>query len=68
MNAGCINEAGSFVCHCNAGYDGDGIICTRKLLIIEEFDNNDVCQHSSFQEGGHFCHFSFCSHSAYHSL
>ena len=33
-NAWCINEVGSFDCQCKVGYDGDGIMCTRKSIII----------------------------------
>ena len=26
-NAGCLNSNGSYSCDCNAGYNGDGLIC-----------------------------------------
>jgi hypothetical protein len=29
-NATCMNAAGSFTCMCNAGYDGDGMTCTKR--------------------------------------
>ena len=28
MRASCINNDGSFLCTCNIGYTGDGIMCT----------------------------------------
>ena len=27
MNAMCFNTEGSFMCMCNAGYTGDGVMC-----------------------------------------
>ena len=33
-NATCTDTIGSFNCTCNAGYDGDGFICTSRLPLI----------------------------------
>ena len=33
-NATCNNTFGSFECTCNAGFDGDGVNCTSKLVIF----------------------------------
>ena len=33
-NATCANTVGSFTCTCNAGYTGNGTICTGKFIII----------------------------------
>ena len=33
LNANCNNTAGSFSCTCTAGFEGDGMICFRKLLL-----------------------------------
>ena len=30
-NAQCTNNAGSFICACNTGYTGDGLVCLSKL-------------------------------------
>ena len=32
VNAKCTNTEGSYDCHCNKGYQGDGISCNGKLL------------------------------------
>ena len=32
-NAVCTNTPGSFTCACNAGYSGDGKMCTSKYMI-----------------------------------
>ena len=32
-NAVCTNTPGSFTCACNAGYTGDGKLCTSKYMI-----------------------------------
>ena len=29
-NASCTDNEGSFLCHCNAGFSGDGLNCTSK--------------------------------------
>ena len=29
-NATCTNAEGSFMCTCNAGYNGDGVMCVGK--------------------------------------
>ena len=31
-NAACNNTFGGFECTCNAGFDGDGVNCTSKLV------------------------------------
>jgi hypothetical protein len=33
-NASCTNVAGSFTCACNAGYDGDGMACTKRCNTV----------------------------------
>ena len=32
MNANCINTNGSFMCACNIGWSGDGVVCKGKHL------------------------------------
>ncbi len=32
-NAGCTNTYGSYTCTCNAGYSGNGKMCTGKELL-----------------------------------
>ena len=67
-NAWCVNEVGSFACHCRTGYDGDGATCTRKSSVSRRNFEMTLCLSViSFQEGGCFCHFSFYSHSVNHS-
>ena len=39
-NAQCINSDGSFECHCDEGYDGNGSTCTD---IDECLENPDIC-------------------------
>jgi len=36
VNAGCTNNEGSFTCHCNEGYTGDGRTC------VSEYENSGV--------------------------
>ena len=31
-NATCTNTVGSFICACVAGYSGNGVMCTGKLI------------------------------------
>ena len=33
-NAACNNTFGSFECTCNAGFEGDGVNCTSKLVTL----------------------------------
>ena len=33
-NAMCTDTSGSYTCTCNAGFSGNGVICTSKLVII----------------------------------
>ena len=34
MNANCMNTDGSFVCVCNSGWSGDGVVCNSKYFIL----------------------------------
>ena len=33
-NNTCINSFGSYICFCQAGYEGDGLICFGKSIVI----------------------------------
>ena len=40
-NAECNNTYGSFLCTCNAGYEGNGFTCTgRDWIIVNDYDMN----------------------------
>ena len=34
MNANCTNTNGSFVCVCNSGWSGDGVVCNGKYFFL----------------------------------
>ena len=38
VNANCTNTVGSFLCTCNAGYTGDGRICSGMLFKPQHID------------------------------
>ena len=38
MNANCTNTNGSFVCVCNSGWSGDGVVCNGKYFILCVFE------------------------------
>jgi len=40
VNALCTNTEGSYVCRCQRGYEGDGILCKGKVLKV-------LCDHSA---------------------
>ena len=34
MKANCMNTNGSFVCVCNSGWSGDGVVCKGEYFIL----------------------------------
>ena len=44
-NAACNNTFGGFECNCNAGFEGDGVNCTSKLVTFSGYERTEcsVC-------------------------
>ncbi len=55
VNAACVNDAGAFVCVCNAGFDGDGTTCTDVNECTLGTDDCDVRATCTNRPGGYEC-------------
>ena len=43
LNASCLNSKGSYTCHCNDGYNGDGVTC----IDVDECSGVNTCSDNS---------------------